>query len=162
MQNNSWNELAAAAVAIGSTTSIYSNKYWAVLHNEGPRRDKPGAVYVHTAAAADQQALSRTVALRVKVASLSAATEYTGKYTVSLGFLRSYEAMGKFKVRVLECDGSEHTADLDGLWDTHSSTSEEAVVAVASSPEFLVYVTPEPEASRGENKIKLLSLLVTS
>ena len=106
--------------------------------------------------------ISRPVALRVKVASLSAATEYTGKYTMSLGFLRSYEAMGKFNVWVLECDGSEHTVDLGGLWDTHSSTSEEAVVAVASSPEFLVYVTPEPEASRGENKIKLLSLLVTS
>ena len=101
--------------------------------------------------------ISRPVALRVKVASLSAATEYTGKYTMSLGFLRSYEAMGKFNVWVFECDGSEHTVDLGGLWDTHSSTSEEAVVA--SSPEFLVYVTPEPEASRGENKIKLLSLL---
>jgi hypothetical protein len=155
-KNESWTTIAKQHLALNSSTNAQHSKFWAVLPNEGPKAGKPGVVYVHTTSA-EQATTSSSLSMWVEFLPRPGFT----RFAVALGFLKSYDDMGKFRVHLLGCDGSEYTSTHDSLWAEHLSVEVEEQVAVVTQSELLVAVTPLPDPGRKQNKIKLLSLTVT-
>jgi len=112
----------------------------------------------------DREAKSHSITFEVPLPRLSDHPEVRfGQFSIRVGYLRSYEGMGKFAVTTtgeLSTEGAAaaaavRKADLDGLWDRPRSTGEEAEVAT-STGSVNVTVETRPDAARAGNKVKLL------
>ena len=83
----------------------------------------------------------------------------TGRYTVSLGYLRSYSKMGRFTCEVRDTStGRKTTVELDGHWDRHVSLLQNKAVAEVTGPFTLNIKTKALVALRKGNKVKIQSI----
>eukprot|EP00937_MAST-01D_sp_MAST-1D-sp2_P005315 g5315.t1 len=82
-----------------------------------------------------------------------------GKYTVSIGYLRSYSKMARFRVTTFDGEHRELASiELDGLWDRHVSLLQSSAVAEVTGSCTVVFTTLPQQAGRAGNKVKIQSL----
>ena len=82
-----------------------------------------------------------------------------GRYTVSLGYLRSYAKMGRFSCTVRDTStGRKTTVELDGHWERRVSLLQNKAVAEVTGSFTLSIKTRPLVALRKGNKVKIQSI----
>ena len=125
-----------------------------IAHSDGfrlfeDRPKKPGWI----AEAPDEFVTFELPLPRLNASEHSTGTTQQQRYDLYLVFLKSYEKVGTFDVRV---EGRSKT--LDALWERKRSTYEEAAVGYCNGPCNVTVATRPPVPGREGNKVKLVSL----
>jgi hypothetical protein len=103
--------------------------------------------------AAANSSTEESITFELPLVPKSAPGARFARYSVWVGYLRSYSAMGKFKVSLSE-NGASRPVELNGLWERPRSTAEESRVGECTGP-VNVTITTQP-ADGDKNKVKIL------
>ena len=144
-----------AIVDVAFNSDFQNRKRWckrtAIAHSKGWRcyedvPTKPGWI-----ASAERLEGGETLQFEVQLPR--------GKYTVELGFLRSYASMGKFSCTVIDTITAQSTTVvLDGLWSRKVSLLQsERVANVSGGFQVKISTLPVVEGREG-NKVKIQSI----
>lgn len=122
------------------------------------RPEKRGWI-AHGDGGGDSEDVPQSITFEVPLPDLSKHPELPhGRFSVLVGYLRSYEGMVRFSVSTTANGNAPSSIDLDGLWDRPRSTSEEAEVLADATDFVNVIATTKPDAKRDGNKVKLLCI----
>ncbi|KAG2493702.1 hypothetical protein HYH03_008216 [Edaphochlamys debaryana] len=98
--------------------------------------------------------------LRILVSTKTEHEARKDNVLVELGYLRSYENVGRFKVKCVEGCACENTT-LDGLHDQKNSQTFLHSLSVSQAERCVISITVLPDSSTGKHKVKITGVMVS-
>ncbi|KAG2493701.1 hypothetical protein HYH03_008215 [Edaphochlamys debaryana] len=119
--------------------------------NEGKTPDMPKWGFVSTKPGSE---------LRISVSTRTRHEAKKDSAIVELGYLRSYDNVGRFKVKCVEGCACEDTT-LDGLHDQKNSQTFLHSLNVSQADRCVISITVLPDSSTGKHKVKITGVMVS-